>query len=70
LKQSESEELSPVKMRTAKYGKMELVLGEWFLQNRLCISTCACEVCCVVLKTPTVPEEDNLKCGLIVKMNH
>jgi len=30
LKQSESEQLSPVKMRRAKYGKMELVLGEWF----------------------------------------
>jgi hypothetical protein len=55
-------------MRTSKYGKMELVVGEWFQQNRLCI--CACEVCYVVLKTPTVFEKDNLKCGLIVKMNH
>jgi len=57
-------------MRRAKYGKIELVLGELFRQKRLCIFACACEVCCVVLKTHTVPEEDNLKCGLIVKMNH
>jgi hypothetical protein len=57
-------------MRTSKYGKMELVLGEWFQQNRLCISACACEVCSVVLKTSAIPEKDNLKCGLIVKMNH
>jgi len=47
-------------MRRAKYGKMEVVLGEWFRQNMHCISACACEVCSVVLKTPTVPEEDNL----------
>jgi len=70
LKQSESEQLSPVKMRRAKYEKIELVLGEWFWQNRLYISACACEVCCVVLKIHTVPEEGNLKCGLIVKLNH
>jgi hypothetical protein len=70
LKQSENEKLSPVKMRTSKYGKMELVLAEWFQQNRFRISACACEVCYIVLKTPTIPEKDNLKCGLIVKMNH
>jgi hypothetical protein len=70
LKQAESEQLSPVRMRRAKHGKIELVCGEWFQQKRLGISACVCEVCCVVLKTPTVPEEDNLKCGLIVKINH
>jgi len=47
-------------MRRAKYEKIELVLGEWFQQNRPCISACACEVSCVVLKTHTVPEEGNL----------
>jgi hypothetical protein len=57
-------------MRTSKYGKMELVFGEWFQHSRLCICTCACEVCYVMFKTPTIPEKYNLKCGLIVKMNH
>jgi hypothetical protein len=28
-------------MKTAKYGKMEVVLVEWFGQNALCISACA-----------------------------